>query len=70
MHFYRRIAEAAPPFLKPDGLVAVEMGYDQSRSVQEIFLGTGKYERTEVRKDLAGIDRVAAFYKRREVPNV
>ena len=70
LHFYRRIAEAAPPFLKPDGLVAVEMGYDQSRSVQEIFLGTGKYERTEVRKDLAGIDRVAAFYKRREVPNV
>lgn len=64
LDFYRRIADQAHLFLKDKGLVAVEMGYDQSRSVEEIFMSTGRYELAGIHKDLAGIQRVAAFYKR------
>lgn len=63
LDFYREIAGKAFRFLKPGGLVAVEMGYDQSASVREIFRGTGKYDEGRILKDLSGIDRVAVFYK-------
>ncbi len=63
LDFYREIACKAFRFLKPGGFVAVEMGYDQSACVREIFKGTGKYAEERILKDLSGIDRVAVFYK-------
>ncbi len=64
LDYYRRIAAHAHVFLKDKGLIAVEMGYGQSRSVEDIFMSTGRYELAGIQKDLAGIQRVAAFHKR------
>jgi len=63
---YRRIAAGAWQYLKENGFIALEMGYDQSRSVQEIFKAKS-YHVIEVRKDLSGIDRIAVFCKRQGV---
>ncbi len=68
--YYRRIAEAASPFLNRDGLVAVEMGYGQSPQVQDIFLQTGDYTLGGIRKDLAGTERAAIFLKKQGEPDV
>jgi release factor glutamine methyltransferase len=63
LNFYRRIAKDAHFFLKKDGLVVIEMGYGQSQPIQELFLSSGKYGRADILKDLAGIDRTAAFFR-------
>lgn len=63
LHFYRIIADAAHDYLKPAGMVAVEMGHGQSAQVQDIFSKTGKYCNVHILKDLSGIDRHAVFYK-------
>ncbi|HZK34444.1 MAG TPA: peptide chain release factor N(5)-glutamine methyltransferase [Bacillota bacterium] len=63
LHFYRIIADVAHDYLKPAGMVAVEMGHGQSAQVQDIFSKTGKYCNVHILKDLSGIDRHAVFYK-------
>ncbi|HHY81801.1 MAG TPA: peptide chain release factor N(5)-glutamine methyltransferase [Clostridiales bacterium] len=63
---YRRIAAGAWQYLKENGFIALEIGYDQSKPVQEIFLSKA-YHVAEVRKDLSGIDRIAVFCKRQGV---
>ena len=63
LDFYRRIADTAYKFLRLDGLVAVEIGYGQGSAVRSIFQEVGKYCEMITIKDLAGIDRVAAFNK-------
>lgn len=64
LFFYRKIAGEAWRYLKDDGLIAMEMGYGQSSSIQELFLETGAYHGQEVHKDLAEIDRFAVFHKK------
>jgi len=64
LDFYRRISRDAWQYLKDDGLIALEIGYGQSRQVQDIFLKTGLYHRQECHKDLAGIERFVVFYKK------
>jgi release factor glutamine methyltransferase len=57
---YRAIAADASRFLKPDGIVALETGYDQKDAVCEIFEAAG-FEQIAAAKDLAGNDRAQAF---------
>ncbi len=57
--FYRRILKEGTPYVKPGGLLAVEIGYDQAASVQELFEETGMYGAVTLIPDLAGINRVA-----------
>ncbi|MFI5252498.1 MAG: peptide chain release factor N(5)-glutamine methyltransferase [Bacteroidota bacterium] len=57
LSFYRRIAAISPMLLKKDGLVALEMSYDQSVSIQEIFKNAGFVNLT-ITKDYSGIERV------------
>jgi release factor glutamine methyltransferase len=56
--FYREIAGKAAGFLKPGGLLAFEVGYDQSDAVVQIL----EYDYTDIAviKDLAGINRVVS----------
>jgi release factor glutamine methyltransferase len=61
LDYYRRIASEVYFFLNINGLAAMEIGYGQSQSVKDIFLSSGKYKSAEILKDLAGIDRIAAF---------
>ncbi|WP_333586483.1 peptide chain release factor N(5)-glutamine methyltransferase [Phenylobacterium sp.] len=54
---YRRLAPEILRVLKPGGLFAVEIGYDQKAAVEALFQAAGALEvRTE--QDLAGLDRV------------
>lgn len=57
---YRSIAEGADRHLVADGVVALEIGFDQKQSVTSIFCDAG-FERIEAVKDLGGNDRVLVF---------
>lgn len=56
MDFYRRITKDAGSFLKSDGLLAFEVGFNQSRQVAEIMRES--FKDIKIKKDLAGIERV------------
>jgi release factor glutamine methyltransferase len=55
--FYRRISKEAKVFLKPNGLIAYEIGYNQSEAVMHILSQEGFYN-IQTLKDLPGKDRV------------
>ena len=55
--FYRRIAKEAKAVLLPGARLYLEIGYDQGKSVKDIFQKEG-YEAVEVFPDLSGNPRV------------
>lgn len=55
--FYRRIAETAPPHLKPGGRLLLETGHDQHEAVAALLAGRGFREIRAIR-DYAGIQRI------------
>ena len=58
LDFYRIIANNAYKYLKYQGKVLVEIGYDQAESVEELFEQTHQYDKIRCIKDLSGNDRV------------
>ena len=60
--FYRRLSERTAEFLKEDGRAFWEIGYDQGQTVAEIVRQSG-LKVVEVKKDLAGHDRVVIVEK-------
>ncbi|MGV3492131.1 MAG: peptide chain release factor N(5)-glutamine methyltransferase [Devosia sp.] len=54
---YRAIAAEAPVFLKPEGVLLLEIGAAQGRSVSDVLTGAG-FGSVEVHPDLNGHDRV------------
>lgn len=59
--FYRLIAAKAKQYLKRGGMIFFEIGYDQGEDVSEIMKENG-YRHIEVKKDLAGLDRIASAH--------
>jgi len=59
LEFITRIIKDAPDNLKPNGLLAVEIGYKQAERVYDLLNEAGRYEDIRFRKDPAGIERVA-----------
>ena len=57
LDFYRRITEEAPQYLKENGYLFLEIGYDQGAAVQQLMTTAGFIDVTVIR-DLAGNDRV------------
>jgi release factor glutamine methyltransferase len=57
---YRMIAAQAKVYLKAAGRLAVEIGHTQREAVRRLFEAAG-FRIVEVRKDLAGRDRVLVF---------
>lgn len=57
MDLYRRIFEKVNWFLKPQGVVLLEIGHDQGDRITELAKEHGFA--AEIRKDLAGHDRMA-----------
>lgn len=57
LKFYRRICKESPKWLKPDGILAFETGYDQAKDVTELMFKNG-FKNIELIKDLNGLDRV------------
>jgi len=58
LDFYRKIIEESPFYLAHDGFLILEIGYDQSDNVVRLLEEEGSYRWIEVKKDLAGIDRI------------
>lgn len=54
---YRAIAAEASLFLKPEGVLLLEIGSGQASAVSDILVGAG-FADVEVARDLAGLDRV------------
>ena len=55
--YYRRIVNDASEFLKHNGIIAFEVGYDQGDRVKNIMEESGHYEDINIEKDLSGCDR-------------
>lgn len=63
LYFYRKIIEQGRAYLKKDGWMLFEIGYDQGEAVHHLMEEAG-FEHPQVLKDLAGLDRVVcAKYK-------
>ena len=58
--FYRRILELHAKHLKPDGLILLEIGYNQAGAVLELGARYG-FERGYVLRDLGGNNRVVVL---------
>ncbi|HVF99883.1 MAG TPA: protein-(glutamine-N5) methyltransferase, release factor-specific, partial [Chloroflexia bacterium] len=54
----RRFLQAAPDYLLPGGTVVMETAYSQGRAVSELAGAAFPGASVEVRKDLAGYDRI------------
>lgn len=63
LDFYRRIIHGSLEYLKRNGLLALEIGYNQAESVTQLLKNTGSYNEIEVIKDLGGNDRVVLAKK-------
>nr|WP_149867410.1 peptide chain release factor N(5)-glutamine methyltransferase [Bartonella apihabitans] len=60
LQFYRKLAKEGRPFLKPHGMIAVEIGKGQEKDVIALFSESG-FELKKTRKDLNGILRALLF---------
>ena len=59
--FYVRILREAHAYLKKNGVLLLEIGYDQGRVVQSLAEAAGAYKPARIIKDLAGRDRVVSI---------
>ena len=59
----RRLLQEAPRFLKPNGHLIMEIGFDQGEAVQQL-IDANVWELLEVRPDLQGIPRIVLLRKR------
>ena len=55
----RRIVEAAPNYLEPGGVLAIEVGYDQAERVSAL-LESARFDALDVRRDYGGHQRVVS----------
>lgn len=58
LKFYRRILAEVPDYLKPQGLLFLEIGHDQGEAVCSLAADMERFEAIDIIKDLAGHDRV------------
>ena len=57
LYFYRRIVKDSTKYIKKGGYLLFEIGFDQGKDVAKLMEDQG-YEEIQVKKDLAGLDRV------------
>lgn len=58
LKFYKIIIEEGYKFLNPNGIILLEIGFDQKEEVIEIVNSVKKYREVYCRKDLNGNDRI------------
>lgn len=59
LFFYRKIIEEARNYLKQGGWIFFEIGHDQGEALRNIFANYEEYSEVQIKKDLAGLDRIA-----------
>lgn len=65
LDFYRKIIQEAPKYLKENGEIFLEIGYDQKEEVITLINNTNEYTAVQTKKDLAGNDRMVRATKKR-----
>ena len=63
LEIYRRIIDESYKYLKLNGYLALEIGYDQKEDVIDLIKNTKKYTHIYSKKDLAGKDRIVICKK-------
>lgn len=58
LDFYKRIAAEADGYLKKNGVLMLEIGFDQKDAVKNLLKDSGKYEKVIGLSDLTGKDRI------------
>ncbi len=58
LDFYRIIASEGEDYLQKNGVIMLEIGYDQGKAVTEMLQETGSFVSIRCLKDLAGKDRI------------
>lgn len=58
LDYYRILIKQAPLFLKSNGYLVLEIGYDQKKEVETLLRQEGVYEEISCKQDLARRDRV------------
>lgn len=58
LDYYRTIVARAARYLRPEGYLVMEIGYDQGEILRKMLKDSGAYRPAEVLKDLPGRDRV------------
>lgn len=56
LYYYRKITAQSPAYLRPGGMLFLEIGYDQAEAVTELM--ERDFTEVHVVKDLSGLDRV------------
>jgi release factor glutamine methyltransferase len=59
----RKLIFSAHEYLKPGGILILEIGYNQGEAVTQAGRSQSSYSRIEIKKDYGGQDRVALFAK-------
>ena len=62
MDYYRRIVGLFADLHENKGLLAVEIGFEQRKSVEEIFMNSKLFKDIKTYRDLAGKDRVVCGF--------
>jgi len=62
---YRRIAQSVGNFLKPDGVLLLEIGYAQGPPIRALFEATGLFAEITVEKDRSNNDRIVIARRQR-----
>ena len=61
--YYRIIRDEGYKFLKNNGVILLEIGYNQNKTVVDLFKENNNYKNIEIYKDLSNIDRVIKIEK-------
>lgn len=64
--FFRRLVAETPRWLRPGGLLALEIGSDQGEALLDMLCNAGQYDGVSVSTDYAGHDRVVLAWRRGE----
>lgn len=63
LRFYKEIANKGYMYLKDKGYILIEIGYNQNKTVPDLFKNKNEYNNIEIFKDLSNIDRVIKIEK-------
>lgn len=64
MDVHRRLLQQAPAYLKPGGVLLMEVGMGQAAAVCRQAEASGWFRTASVLRDQGGIDRVVCFEKK------
>ena len=63
LDIYMKIVEEAADHLNENGCLMMEIGFDQAEVIKKLLEEDGRYTGIQIKKDLAGLDRVAVSKK-------